>query len=1050
MRPILLTMTAFGSYVEETTLDFGALQKNLFLICGDTGAGKTTIFDAIMFALFGEGSGSARDAKGMHSDFADVKQDTVVLFRFAHGGAEYEVTRKLHYTRAQGWRPDAELRLPDGTFVKGARYVNERCEAMLGFNAAQFRKIVMLAQGEFQQFLKANSNDREEILGKLFDDAECRYYARLLVGARDALRETRRAHEDAARAALGDGTQFPEAWREKLIYGDPALTENLGALLAEESAAGEGLQKAYDEAQQKLGLLNAQKGAAEQVNRNLDALDAARAALAKLEAQREGFAARRTACDRVRAAWRTVRPAVIALDDAERAVREAAKRISALGAQREKDVAAIEAAKKAVEADAPNVERAEALAAQRAKLSDERPAYARLAAAEQALREAAAKLAEAEDGRRKGEEWIEKAEEKRAALTQLRETLKDAPARAVGASHACEAAGERVKALEALRLRVEEIEGKRAALAKQAARADKADEKSIAAMRYYADIHARFIAGQSGILAEELRGEVEQNGFGVCAVCGTRVGRAQIPQFAVKPPETPDKAQVERAEKAHKDADSERETIRNLLTKNTEEVNGDVAHALDDAKKLSVPAETYDALTEGGLLKGAYAEAVAARADAQKALAEAQAAAKRFEESGAELDRLERDMARGRDRLNALNDEVTMWTAEKAGREGRLKTTREGLSYAAEAELDSAIGALDAEKAALDRLIEAHKRALESAEKARVATESGLKETEAQKLRDEAKREDALNGLGDACAAAGVADRAEYEAILVPLEGEDGERFIRREEDAVNRYETDCVKAREAVAQLAAQTEGKARVDTRALEAGIAQCDEARIAANRALVDSRARQRGYAETQRRVGAALSALSDTDDAWTQLRALAAAAEGVTGESGKVSFERFVIASVFDEVLERANLRLDAISGGQYTLMRSDEARRRNAAAGLELQVMDHTTGQKRNAESLSGGESFFTSLALALGLSDVVQSRAGGMRLEALFIDEGFGSLDQDVLDRAVNVLDELTEGSRLVGIISHVDTLKESIPQKVIVSKRKGDGRGSRLRVEMG
>ena len=165
-------------------------------------------------------------------------------------------------------------------------------------------------------------------------------------------------------------------------------------------------------------------------------------------------------------------------------------------------------------------------------------------------------------------------------------------------------------------------------------------------------------------------------------------------------------------------------------------------------------------------------------------------------------------------------------------------------------------------------------------------------------------------------------------------------------------------------------------------------------------------------------------------------------GVAGDEGKRSFERYVLSAVFREILEMANRRLDRMSGGRYELVPRIGATRANARAGLDVDVQDYATGQQRPSGSLSGGEAFFTSLALALGLSDVVQSHAGGRRMDALFIDEGFGTLSDDCLDKALEVLNQLTRGDRLVGIISHVDRLSESIPQKIRVYAGE---RGSRI-----
>ena len=201
----------------------------------------------------------------------------------------------------------------------------------------------------------------------------------------------------------------------------------------------------------------------------------------------------------------------------------------------------------------------------------------------------------------------------------------------------------------------------------------------------------------------------------------------------------------------------------------------------------------------------------------------------------------------------------------------------------------------------------------------------------------------------------------------------------------------------------------------------------------------------HRQVLQRAAEARLALAGSDRSWKRLERLGNLAAGMNSEGGKLSFDRYAMGAVFREILEMANRRMDTMSGGRYQLIHRSSADRRNAKAGLEIQVLDLSTGQLRGSESLSGGEGFFTSLSLALGLADVVQNRAGGRSLDALFIDEGFGSLSGGVLDKALEVLGQLSEGRRLVGIISHVEQLEECIPQKIrVVSGEKG----SSLRIE--
>ena len=202
----------------------------------------------------------------------------------------------------------------------------------------------------------------------------------------------------------------------------------------------------------------------------------------------------------------------------------------------------------------------------------------------------------------------------------------------------------------------------------------------------------------------------------------------------------------------------------------------------------------------------------------------------------------------------------------------------------------------------------------------------------------------------------------------------------------------------------------------------------------------------HRSVRERAAALREELAGTERGFRRLDRLAELALGAAGDGGRVSFDRYVMGTIFREVLEMANRRLDRMTGGQFELVHATEAGRRNAAAGLEIQLLDVAKNKRRDCATASGGETFMVSLALALGLSDVVQQSAGGCKLDTLFIDEGFGSLDDGKLDSVISVLQQLTEGNRLVGIISHVDKLEESIPQKLRVTS---SGSGSAVVLEL-
>ena len=285
----------------------------------------------------------------------------------------------------------------------------------------------------------------------------------------------------------------------------------------------------------------------------------------------------------------------------------------------------------------------------------------------------------------------------------------------------------------------------------------------------------------------------------------------------------------------------------------------------------------------------------------------------------------------------------------------------------------------------------------------------------------------------------------EVDQALVPLGTQTGEDWLKERQDILTEYRHSLVDTQSRIQELSRQTEGLAYTELTELQQKIDQTVEEYQALDTAYIKLTQLMENHLSVIERVSQAKAALEETEAAWNRLDLLADLAVGVSGDGGKLSFDRYVMGAVFQEILEMANRRLNIMSGGKYELIHQISADRKNAKAGLEVEVLDMATGKQRNSRSLSGGESFLVSLSLALGLSDVVQNHAGGQRLDALFIDEGFGSLDGNTLDTALDVLNQLTEGNCMVGIISHVSRLEESIPQKIRV---KNSERGSSLRYE--
>ena len=904
MKPITLEMTAFGSYAETARIDFSKFRSGIFLVTGDTGAGKTTIFDAIVFALYGTPSGPDRKADMMHCDHVSKSQDTEVELCFEQGGREYKVKRTLHYSKKRGSsneysdeaKIDGVLIEPDGQTVTVSGKVTDRITEILGLNKDQFRQIVMLAQGEFKQFLKSDSEKKSEILGKLFDNSVYLCYEEMITRAAQVLREERKESKEKIRTAMEQAFQpseetgaFPDdAW----LPESPALTENLEKLICLEKEDLESAGRYRMKCQEAREALLAELSTADLHNRLLNELDDKTKILDGLRARTDEMADLRSRTAKIKAFSRIVSPAGKSLREAEQGLSELEAGIAGLKESLQRFEAEKSAAEEAVKNDGEARTRADSLEAEIRSLRESLPKYEELKKLELTVREK-------KEAVRRDTEKLAKGKEQLQVL--LQETLE-------------------VRA-------------------------------------YYDNIYRRYIEGQAGILAEGLRQELNEKGGALCPVCGTRIRPENAEHLAHAEEDAPSQESLEQARLAFEEKDKARN---------------------DESGRL---------------------QALTAKIDTEK-------------------------------------KNVDSWQED-------LEKRRKDLPFAGKEEVAEKIGSLTAEKEDLRRRIEAHMNEKEEAQK-RFNLVRGSLDTEQKKLPV------FRNRLEQA--------RSEYERVLeetgfmtpdaaaAAAEGiRDPEAWITDAEKSLQKYEADVRGLTERTEELKIQTKDWVLKDLTVLRE---QADEAGSRYD-ASNDAWNRKDSLLGNHEKIFAAVKAekekLSAGDPAWNVLNRLSELASGATGEGGKLSFDRYVMGTVFREIIEKANFRLEILSGGQYQLVHQTGAYRKNAKAGLDLEVLDRNTGLQRESASLSGGESFIVSLALALGLSDTVRSRSGGQALDTMFIDEGFGTLDDDTLDKAIQVLDSLSDGSRhLVGIISHVSRLEESIVQKIVVTNGE---KGSSLRM---
>jgi len=1056
MKPILLEMTAFGSYAEKTEVDFGRLTHGLYLITGDTGAGKTTIFDAIMFALYGTASGSDRTPEMMHCDFVDKSVDTAVRFTFRQDGRDYTVERTIHYRKKRGAENqfgdgllDATLWEPEKDPLTGSTKATERCTRLLGLNAEQFKKIVMLAQGEFKEFLKADSDKKNEILGKLFDNSVYVRYRELLKGARELLRKEREAHRNTAADTMQNFFRLPEdAEQEDFLPEHPKLLEHLFTLVRADERCLCAAKTEQEACQQKKSALDEGKGAAVGQNTLLDEFAAKREHLALLEGRAEEMEWLQKAHDAAEKALHLVQPKRELLEQAEQAFLHTETEIAELEKQleeQEKIAALAEADVKADEAVKTEIDRL-SLAIQ--TLEQTLPQYEELDG----------KNAE----KQKKETEIAKNVRELAKLEIQKEQEKAALER-IGAELAALAGID----VQTIALENEYMQAKRDTDAFTGekgilSRVESvfSDEKTLQAQRdtlrvrtaeaadaetQYHSLYQAFIGGQAGLIAEGLRQEIAEKGTACCPVCRSSFRMGEKFAFAPLAEDTPTEAKVSAAKRSHEKKEQERAAQAESVIALQSAIGKEKESILREIQPLMPECGGWDMLAAEGFL-ARKAEAFRQTETERKASwQEACAKQARNRDLAEEREKTEETCKKLEDVFSQKKEEQNACMFALGRLETEICALQKQLKYLDKAAADAEIRVQKARQELLAGQVRANQERLAAVVRERDTTNGSLRNKRDSLPALAQRRADASYVLRDVLAESGFSDVAEADRALLPIGERNGGEWLREQRETLEQYRNDCKNTRERICSLAEQTRGAAYTDLSALGEQIVQAETALRAANEACVQWEKRLENHRTTQERVAEAKNALAESDAAWNKLDHLADLAAGTSGEGGKLSFDRYVMGAVFQEILELANQRLNIMSGGKYELIHQPGAGRRNARAGLEVEVLDMATGRQRSSKSLSGGETFLVSLSLALGLSDVVQNHAGGRKLDALFIDEGFGSLDSDTLDTALHVLNQLTEGSCLVGIISHVGRLEESIPQKIRV---RNSGGGSRLQFE--
>ncbi len=914
MRPIKLTVSAFGPYAGKTEFDFDKLGTGgLYLITGDTGAGKTTIFDAITYALYGDPSGNNREVSMFRSKYADIKTPTFVRLLFNYKGKEYIIERNPEYERAAQrgngltkQTAGVELTLPDGKPLTKTKEVENAINNIIGINREQFCQIAMIAQGDFLKLLISPTKERIEIFRhifktKLYSDLQDRLKSELSILNNDCSKIKQSISQYIGGINCADSSLL-SLDVTKAKNGDLPTDECIlliEKLIAEDTLAEEKADNAIAEIEKQLDILKINIEHGKTYLRAKQDFDQNEINISKLTEE------------------------MLSLT---KALEEEQKKISL-----QNDLA-------------------KASAAIEAQLLE----YDELSQKESAFKNNALNIEKNNAALTKNNKEIEVLKAQIESLTEESKTLQKSGEQKILFANQKALHKESLSKLDTLLKSMENLK-KIDAQYKNAAKRYEAKKAAANEIKISYDLkYDLYLDAQAGILAETLVDNMP------CPVCGS----TSHPQKAIKPTDVPQKdeldilkAKLAKADDEKIEANKESAKLKGMREEKKDSTVSSIKELLGDIDMNNATDITKAKINE--------LESNIAVLD-QKIQAE--------EKNIARKEYIENELPKSRTKLEDLQNSITSISNE--------------------------ISALSSKNDSLNARI--------------IDLKSKLRFSSRLEANNEIQKNNAMISK------------------------------IKRDIELASEREKECsvnlASAKTRREELFKQIEGKQEIDLKAENNNLSELERNKFQLDKKKQNIHSRIVNNKSNCDNIKQKSSELIVIEKKYTWVKSLSDTANGTITGKDKIMLETYIQMHYFDRIISRANARLVIMTGGQYDLIRRKEAVSKMGQSGLDLDVIDHYNGTERSVKSLSGGESFKASLALALGLSDEIQSSAGGIQLDTMFIDEGFGSLDEDSLSQAMNALASLASSNKLIGIISHVGELKQKIDKQIIVKKDKTGG----------
>ena len=1059
MRPIKLIISAFGPYADTMPeIDFTQFEeKGLFLISGDTGAGKTTIFDAICFALYGKTSGSYRDTKNLRSEYAKASTPSFVDFYFSHQGRRYHIWRQPSYERNKlrgtGVIKEDEKAIlyEEGRSpIEGLTKVDHAVKELLHIDDRQFKQIAMIAQGEFWDLLNAKTDKRTEILRTIFlTDGYKAIEYRLKDRMDSGLVSTKKAENSILQyfggVLTGEDTPESEAYRAAKARSDGAGSAwNLDELLGIVRSLIESDEEHRSSEQEKLDLLEKELKKnderltlAQSTNESIRRLEQLLQHKEKLDALKPQIEEEKALLRRRKSAVRIVNPVFLNWQEKARKKEETRQKIEAArGALLKAQEAASNASVSFQEKEAMQPQ-ADALGREAAQIAQEKPKYQRRDELAAEIRKLDLEKNAASEAERKLLAEERQLQEQISSLSETVRSLKEKPAQLEAARTGEERLRELDQEITAI---LEKKIPERTARRQELSQKQKAFEQA-------RDAHARARSAleatetllenvRAGILAQSLR-EGEK-----CPVCGS----VHHPEPARLPADAVDEAALEACRRAESEKNEARsralaqaEGCRSALEQIEYQLRESIISCLakaacDEAR----PEEDVDGLAVR--LEDAGRRIRSQLAENRRAQMELAALCKTLKSAEEMLEKAQGETAQ------ALAEKKLQLTEKKQ----KIETDAARAAAALEALRELKFADWGSAQAALKRAQDGAKAIMDAITLARSIREKALN--------DAAGIAASIRTLGQTLAGQEEEETSVHAHFLQILEEQHfstqeemlsyvvGEPVIEEAEQKIRQYEQDAAANVLQLEQARKETAGKTLVDVDQLQQENREMHIRVKAAREGVNAIRYRIQSNTEKLEGMSAQKQDLEKARREYAVCARLYNLVKGQTG-NGKITLEQYIQAAGFDGIIRAANRRLMPMSDQQYELFRQEDSLGKRSNTFLDLEVEDHYTGRRRPVGNLSGGESFKASLSLALGLSDTVSSNLGGIQMDALFVDEGFGTLDKRSIDNAMDTLLHLSGSGKLVGVISHREELIENIPQQIRVSKNR---EGSCITIENG